>query len=462
MTARRPRAFVVVDLGFGDSGKGLLTDFLVRRTGARWVVRYNGGAQAGHNVVAPDGRHHTFAQFGAGTFVPGVRTFLSRHVVVHPTALAVEADVLAGKGIADPLSRICVSARARVITPFHQAANRLRELARGAARHGSCGIGVGETVKDALEWPGETIHAGDLRDASALRRKLARVRERKRGELRALLGAAPADARIRRELGAFDEAAILEGWIEQVTALARLGVVIDDSAPPRWLEEGAPIVFEGAQGVLLDEGCGLHPFTTWSRCTAANALELLAEHAPEAAVERVGVLRSHAMRHGPGPLPTETNALRGAVSEPHNQDNAWQGGVRHGWFDAVLARYALDAVGGVDRLAVTHLDAVQRAAAWKLCPAYRAKLEPGDRELVEGEPVAGALSRLATFGPGQLERQARLARLLARVEPVLQGCEPSASAALAQLEALLGRTVDLTSCGPHASDVSERSSTTVV
>src|SRR6185295_1295124 len=77
------RAFAVVDLGFGDAGKGLLTDWLARRTGASVIVRFNGGAQAGHNVVTEDGRHHTFAQIGAGSFVPGVRTFLSRHVVVH-------------------------------------------------------------------------------------------------------------------------------------------------------------------------------------------------------------------------------------------------------------------------------------------------------------------------------------------------------------------------------------------
>ncbi|HEY7215209.1 MAG TPA: adenylosuccinate synthetase, partial [Thermoanaerobaculia bacterium] len=137
------RAFLLVDLGFGDAGKGLLTDFLVRRSGATVVVRYNGGAQAGHNVVTPDGRHHTFAQLGSGSFVAGVRTFLSRHVVVHPTALLAEAAALRAKGVGDALDRVRLSERALVITPFHQAAGRLRELARGAARHGSCGVGVG-------------------------------------------------------------------------------------------------------------------------------------------------------------------------------------------------------------------------------------------------------------------------------------------------------------------------------
>ena len=103
---RGRRISIVVDLGFGDSGKGLLTDYLVRSTGATVVVRYNGGAQAGHNVVTPEGRHHTFAQFGSGTFVPGVRTFLSRNVVIHPTALLREEAHLREIGVHDAFERI--------------------------------------------------------------------------------------------------------------------------------------------------------------------------------------------------------------------------------------------------------------------------------------------------------------------------------------------------------------------
>src|SRR5215813_11082770 len=128
--SRQLRAFIVVDLGFGDSGKGLLTDFLVRRTSAGLVVRFNGGAQAGHRVIAPDGRSHTFAQFGAGTLAGG-RTFLSRHVLVHPTALLREGAALEQSGVREVFSRIAISENARLITPFHQAANRLREMIRG-------------------------------------------------------------------------------------------------------------------------------------------------------------------------------------------------------------------------------------------------------------------------------------------------------------------------------------------
>ena len=108
------RAYIIVDLGFGDAGKGLLTDFLARRCHAGLVVRYNGGAQAGHNVVTADGRQHTFAQFGSATFIPGVRTYLSQHVVIHPGALLVEGDLLVQHGRTGCVFHACASVIVRL------------------------------------------------------------------------------------------------------------------------------------------------------------------------------------------------------------------------------------------------------------------------------------------------------------------------------------------------------------
>lgn len=453
---RRPRVSIVIDLGFGDAGKGLLTDHLVRRTGATVVVRYNGGAQAGHNVVTSDGRHHTFAQFGAGTFVPGVRTFLSQHVILHPTALLLEGRALQGKGAGDVFSRIRVSERARVITPFHQAANRLRELARGGARHGSCGVGVGETVQDALEHPEETVLAGELREPARVKRKLQRIRERKHEELRALWGTAPSGPESAREWALFEHAPVMEAWLEQAAHLVTLGLVVPDGTLRTWMADAPATVFEGAQGVLLDEWHGFHPFTTWSCCTADNALALIAESGLDVDVERVGVLRGHTVRHGAGPLPTETEELRPVLSE-HNVHNAWQGGVRYGWFDAVLARYALDVVGGVDALAITHLDMLERLRTWKVCAGYQREPVPEDAGLLGQRTGAGLVTRLAVSPERSLERQARLAGWLEHVEPRLEACAPDEDTVLEHLERLLGRSVDLVSRGPRAADVSLRS-----
>lgn len=404
------RAFVVVDLAFGDCGKGLLTDFLVRHTGARMVVRYNGGAQAGHNVVAPDGRHHTFAQFGAGTLVPGVGTFLSRHMVVHPTALFLEEAHLRSIGVTDALERLRVSEHALIVTPYHQAAGRLRELARGAARHGSCGVGVGETVAHAIAAPDEAIRAGDLRDVTRLRRKLERVRERLYAEVAALDGA---------DLAIFERPDIADQWL---AASARMAPLIADDAS--WVRAASDVVFEGAQGVLLDELQGFHPYTTWSRCTTAPAMELLSECIPDAEVRRIGVLRTYAVRHGPGPFPTESSDLP-ATPADHNRANEWQGEVRRGWFDAVLARYAVRVAGEIDALAVTHLDWLTKLTKWTYCDAY--------------DPAVPLDSNNAS--------------LLASTRPVLRHCAPSEGEVLEHIAHAAGKPVEIGSRGPTAEDV---------
>jgi adenylosuccinate synthase len=445
------RGFIIIDLGFGDAGKGLLTDFLVRRTGAGLVIRYNGGAQAGHNVVAPDGIHHTFSQFGSGTFVPGVRTFLSRHVVIHPSALLVEHKALESKGIGDALRRLRISEDARVITPYHQAANRLRELARGPDRHGSCGIGLGETVKDALDFPDDAIRAKDLGDRNLLREKLQRVRQRKREAATELASSRREDPRTAAELALFDNPYAPEAWIASAAQLAESGRVIPDSDLSDWAGDTPAIIFEGAQGVLLDEEYGFHPYTTWSRCTAANAGEIVAGSFPGMRMEKIGVLRSYAVRHGPGPLPTETVAPAPAVSE-HNTAGEWQGPVRYGWFDAMLARYALEAVGGVDRLVITHMDAPPRLGTWRVCGSYSMRGGPDGLpdEWVESN---GTRTRLPIIPPRSIDSRVQLTQALLRAAPVLESCDADEKSVRRTIGEHLGRTVDAVSRGPRASDV---------
>jgi adenylosuccinate synthase len=442
------QAIVVVDLGFGDAGKGLLTDYLVRTRGATLVVRYNGGAQAGHNVVAPDGRHHTFSQFGAGLFVDGVGTVLSRHVVVHPTGLLAEAAALEAKGVQDPLSRIRISERARVITPFHQAANRLREIARGAARHGTCGVGVGEAVEDSRARPGQVVVAGDLRHPDRLAAKLQRLRATKWPEIESL--AWPSAPGVERERGVFTDDGVIEEWIGEATRLGHHEVIVSDESLAESLGAAGTVLFEGAQGVLLDEVYGFHPYTTWSCCTARNALELIQEAAPGSRVERIGVVRSHAVRHGPGPLPTETAALQGVVTE-HNRDDEWQGPVRYGWFDAVLTRYALEVVGDVDALLLTHADLPPRLAAWNVCSGYRTTdgAWPGTLAIRDH---AGIVRRLA---PKAAYDDSDLTDLLLGATPVLEECAPTEEGIVGAVERELGRRVDLVSRGPTANDVAQ-------
>jgi len=316
-------------------------------------------------------------------------------------------------------------------------------------------VGVGETVKDALEFPEDAILAQDLRNVATLRRQLRRIRERKHAELQVFAAQAPGNMFLERELALFERDEIIDDWIEQASSVATLGLVVPDSTLLEWLVQEDTVVFEGAQGALLDEWQGFHPFTSWSTCTAANAIELLDEWAPGARIERIGVLRTHMSRHGPGPLPTETDAFRDAVFD-HNRQNEWQGEIRYGWFDAVLARYALELVGGIETLAVTHLDAVPRMPTWKACRGYRLDVRPGDAELIAESEPDGLVARLRAPTERSLALQARLADLLVRAAPVFEDCEPDESTVLGLLEPLLERSVDIVSRGHQANDVSFR------
>jgi adenylosuccinate synthase len=446
------RAIAVVDLGFGDAGKGLITDYLARRTTADVVVRFNGGAQAGHNVVTPDGRHHTFSQLGAASCVPGVRTFLSRHVVVHPTALLSEIKAIAQRGVGDALERVAISEHALVVTPFHQAANMLRELARGDRRHGSCGVGVGEAVRAAELHPEDAIRAADFRAPEMLERKTARLCERLHAELSAI--AMPADVAANRELWIFEDRRVFKAWREMTRPV--VDRIVPDETLAEWLSRSRAAIFEGAQGLLLDGVLGFHPHTTWSDCTATNARTLLAEAAPGVKLDVWGVLRAHAIRHGPGPFPSEHASL-GAIVRDHNATNRWQGAVRYGWFDAVLARYALSLTSQLDVLALTHVDALARRASWSMCDAYRCSTS-GDEDLV-ARNSDGHVNEIEARAAPTLERQERLGLLLARCAPVLERVPSDEVPYIDRLETRLDRRIDVVSRGPTCRDVETRTET---
>lgn len=430
MHSRLGRATLVVDLGYGDCGKGTVTDHYVRATGADLVVRFNGGAQAGHTVVTSDGRAHTFSQFGAGSFVPGVRTYLSRFMVVHPGGLLREAEVLAKKGVDGPLERLIIDARARIITPFQQAANRLREVLRGEARHGSCGLGIGETMQDDLDHPGEVVRAAELNRPELLRAKLTRWQQRKWEAFSAHRRELRAHPQGRAELEVLESAEIIDRWLAQASSLAERV-----SEAPELSHLSGSVVFEGAQGVLLDEWRGFHPHTTWSTCTFDNAFEMLRGWDGE--VTKVGVLRTYATRHGAGPFPTESEELD--FPEPHNRLGPWQGAFRQGWLDAVTARYAVAACRGLDGLALTHLDRTPTSGRWKVATGYEGIDSPFYQD--------GALA----LGPfTDLDYQVRLTQALSTAKPNYE--EVSHQELAPRLAELLGTPVLLESRGPTAQD----------
>jgi adenylosuccinate synthase len=423
------RIVSVIGLAFGDCGKGLFTDYLCRSKAAHTVVRFNGGAQAGHNVVLPDGRHHTFSQFGAGTFNAGVATVLSAPVVVHPTALLVEESYLRRAGVGDALDRLLIDARCLVTTPYHEAAGRLRERARGAAAHGSCGVGFGETVGHALAHPEQALRYADLLHAAHARDKLEAMRH----SLRAALpeGACAADP---QDAAILDDPAFGRLWLGHAQ---RLAARVPPSSPAQvsaQLSRPGAVVMEGAQGMLLDEWHGFHPHTTWSSTGPSAAEAVLAGYGLDEKVCHFGAMRSYLTRHGQGPLPTEDPALD-ALAEPHNGDTGWQGRFRRGHPDAVLLRYALAAAGRIDGLLVSHLDVFESAASLRWAHSYQ----------VHGREVR----ELPAAGQPGLAHQEALCGLLSAARPNYDA-SPVASAGefLRALQAMTGLPVILSSHGP--------------
>jgi adenylosuccinate synthase len=411
-------------------------------------VRFNGGAQAGHNVVTPDGRHHTFAQFGSGTFVEGVNTHLSRFMLLNPFRLLREVDALGDLGVSNALVRLTIDRRALVTTPFQVAANRLREIARGDGRHGSCGMGIGETMADWLAHGEQMIVAGDLPDSETLRRKLQVVRDLKREQLRDLLAALPTTAASEQERRVLFGDDVLERCVQIYRHLAGEVRLVDESYLAMLLDLAGTVVFEGAQGALLDEWHGFHPYTTWSTTTFKNALTLLSEPGYDGEVVKVGLLRAYMSRHGAGPFVTEDPALKPYFGDPYNVPNDWQHELRVGPFDAVAARYAVETAGRPDLLAVSHLDQLASAPESKIAVAYRYTGDaPGVQRYVDAED--GLIVRLRPSGtPEDLDYQARLTEIVARCEPVYRAVPNGAHELLGTIQAELGVPIGLTSSGP--------------
>ena len=426
-------------LGFGDEGKGTFVDWLSQREGAGLAVRYNGGAQAAHNVVSGE-RHHTFAQWGSGTF-NGVPTLLSRHVLVNPIFALAEARKLAEVGVRDPLSLLHVERGAVVTTPFHVAMNRLREMAR-TQRHGSCGMGVGDTMQDVVEGMDDVIRVADLEEPEKARRLLDAVRVRKLAAARAL--ELPerllSHDSVERELSLLVDPGSVDLALERYRVFVRAAQIVGPELLARALARPGHVVFEGAQGVLLDQDLGFHPYTTWTDITWRNAEDLLLGFAGK--VLRLGVLRAYTTRHGAGPMVTAMPSWTALSSHDHNQWGEWQGSFRSGPLDLVATRYALRVLGRVDGLLVSNLDRLALVGdRIPVCDAYDGA---DDRAIwdARGEP--------RVVLPADLSHQERLSRALAEVTPRLSSIDRATYAE--EVAARLCVPLVATSSGPRAQD----------
>lgn len=310
-------ALVVIGANYGDEGKGLITDFLTGELNKAVVIRHNASAQAAHTVRTPDGRHHVFHQVGSGTFV-GASTMLSQFFVAHPMLLAEELAALENLGVTPTLY---VDPRATVAVPYDVLINQLAEATRGALRHGSCGIGFNEAVERNLR-PSFALTVQDFAEPDWVFERLRAIRDSwVPHRLRALGLTVPEEQRTL-----FTGDALLWRWMEDMSAFRTRTVIVT----PGVLPPGRPI-FEGAQGLLLDEDGDDFPHVTRSKTGLTNVIRT-AQETEITQLDVTYVTRAYLTRHGAGPLANEVDKPEG-VSDPTNQPNAFQGSLRFAWLD---------------------------------------------------------------------------------------------------------------------------------
>jgi len=362
------QAYGVIGACYGDEGKGRTVDAIVHRLGAGTVVvRSNGGAQAGHTVVAPSGARHVFHQLGSGAFA-GAATHFSRFMVSHPMMLAEEVRAVAALGgetviTADP--------RGFVTTPWDMMVNQAIEMARGGGRHGSCGLGFGETV-GRNEETDFGLSVADLR-AADLRDRLVAIRDTWLPARLGALGVGDAGA----EFLAFAASdAVLDRYLEDCRLFTQLVAIRGDADLGADLRRARHVVFEAAQGLMLDQRHPDFPHLTRSNTGIRNMLAIAGE-AGIASLDAWYATRCYITRHGRGPMADERD-IAGffAVEDPTNVPNAWQEAIRTGLLDVdtlaltIAADAALAAESGVAltrRLSVSCLD--QAVAGMVTCLA---------------------------------------------------------------------------------------------
>jgi len=362
------RTVVVVGAQWGDEGKGKLVDVIAES--ADWVVRYQGGANAGHTVHIGDVTV-VLHQIPSGILQPGVRCAIGNGVVLDPDTLFEEIDQLVKDGV-DVEGRLYVSDRAHLVLPYHKLVDSQSEASR---RIGTTGRGIGPAYEDKVARRG--VRVLDLRHPARLRELV----ERGVSHANAQLSTFGSKERVNVE----SILSMLEPLAPRLLALAEdVGLIIH-----RAIQSGAAVLLEGAQGSLLDIDHGTYPFVTSSTTTSGGAA-LGVGIAPTAIDAVLGVVKAYTTRVGNGPLPTEMDEeMAGQMRKLGNEFGATTGRPRRcGWFDAVVVRYAAR-VNGLSDLAVTKLDVLDTIEKIALCTGYDVNGErhtefPGDITALEG------------------------------------------------------------------------------
>lgn len=367
---------VVLGAQWGDEGKAKIVDYLA--ADAQVVVRFQGGANAGHTVKVA-GETHIFHALPVGVLNEGTSCVIGNGVVLDPEALFAELDELRERGRPVQPGQLYVSSCAHVVMPYHKALDRASEAQLGSGAIGTTARGIGPTYRDKVD-RSHAFRVMDLLDAELPERLRAAVKVKNK-ILTAIYDAEPLDAD-EIIVGAQAHAARLRPYVTDTSVYLN-----------KALDEGKTMLFEGAQGTLLDIDHGTYPYVTSSNTTAGGACTGSGV-GPTRINDIIGVTKAYMTRVGNGPFPTELLDDEGdRIRELGQEYGATTGRARRcGWFDATIARMS-QRVNGLTGLAVTRLDILDTVEQLKVCTAYRFEgqvLEefPADpRVLARCEPV---------------------------------------------------------------------------
>ncbi|MDA3644858.1 adenylosuccinate synthase [Saccharopolyspora indica] len=345
-------AIVLIGAQWGDEGKGKATDLLGEQ--AQWVVRYQGGNNAGHTVVLPDGQDFALHLIPSGILTPGVTNVIGNGVVVDPGVLLEELAGLEERGV--DTSRLLLSADAHLIMPYHVAIDRVTERYLGKKQIGTTGRGIGPCYQDKIARVG--VRAQDLLDEKILRQKVEAALDVKNQILVKVYNRRAMDV---------DEVVdtVLAQGEKFAHRIADTKLLINQA-----LERDETVLLEGSQGTLLDVDHGTYPFVTSSNPTSGGACAG-SGIGPTKIGAVIGILKAYTTRVGAGPFPTE-------LTDEAGENLRKQGGEfgvttgrsrRTGWFDAVIARYATR-VNGITDYFLTKLDVLSGLETIPVCVAY--------------------------------------------------------------------------------------------
>ncbi|HVB86517.1 MAG TPA: adenylosuccinate synthase [Candidatus Dormibacteraeota bacterium] len=370
----RTKAIAVVGAQWGDEGKGKVVDYLA--ASYDYTARYAGGHNAGHTVIF-NGHRYVLQLVPSGILRPGKKAVIGPGTVVDPAALVGELENLKRSGI-DVRDRLFLSNRAHLIFPYHREMDKASEAALGAAKIGTTSRGIGPAYEDKMSRRG--IRVCDMLEPECFRAKLERVISAKNAVSQAAFG------------HPLETSGILDQYLELAAHIRGLvtdtSVLLNDA-----LDRGQTVLFEGAQGTMLDIDHGTYPFVTSSNATSGGAATGLGV-APTRITGVLGVTKAYTTRVGSGPFPTEMPGPDAeAIRARGNEFGAVTGRPRRcGWLDLFVLRYA-KMLNGIDSLAVTKLDVFDEQAEIQICTGYRLKgaaineMPPEVEVLSQVEPV---------------------------------------------------------------------------